>query len=47
MWQAEPEGGVWDREVLGKLIWFRYQNSSCRLAGDACDVDDISEHNWR
>ena len=24
VWQAEPEGGVWDREVLGKN-WFRYQ----------------------
>ena len=24
VWQAEPEGGVWDREVLGKN-WVRYQ----------------------
>ena len=24
VWQAEPEGGVWDREVIGKN-WFRYQ----------------------
>ncbi len=30
VWQAEPEGGVWDREVLGKN-WFRYQT-----VGAAC-----------
>ena len=44
VWQAEPEGGVWDREVIGKTVSLSNSGCGC-IAIDKGDAHDISKYN--